>query len=89
MAIRLAQWNLGCKVLISALAGSLCCVLGQYNLFAQSLSLLGIINGYRQTARGKTDKMLRGGGNLQQTSNPSSESGNCLTSLLTLCYLTL
>ena len=61
MASWLVSWTPDRGVRIQALAGSLCCVLGQDTLLLQSLSPPRSINEYWRTVR-ETDEML--GGNL-------------------------
>ena len=70
-----ARWTPDQEVRVRALAGSLCCVLGQDTLLSQYLSPPRSINGYRQTVREtEPDKML--GGYLRWTSIPSRRSSN-------------
>ena len=51
VAYGLARWTADREVPVRALAGSLCCVLGQDTLLSQCLSPPRSINGYQQTVR--------------------------------------
>ena len=51
VALWLARWTPDREVRVRALAGSLCCVLGQNTLLSQRLSPTRSINGYQQTVR--------------------------------------
>ena len=73
VALCLASWTSDLKVRVRALAGSLCCVLGQEILLSQCLSPPRSINGYQQTVR---ETSRNAGGYLRWTSIPSRKSSN-------------